>query len=332
MAHHKDTVLVSIVIPVSRVNKYLIACIRAIESGSYNNYEIIVVTDHKEHYTFLKTRLFVLHSGPSQKRDFGALKAKGKILAFIDDDTQPSYYWLQNIVSSFSDDSIVAVGGPGITPQNADWREKASGWALASPLGAGAFTYRFIQQQDRYVDDYPSMNLAVKKTAFDEVGGFDSHYYPGEDTKLCLDLTHSLHKKIRYASSAAIFHHRRPFLIPHLMQQGNYGLHRGFFARVLPQTSFRLIYFIPSFLLLYCVGYAIFIIGYNIYFSSLKFAMVSMPLLFYFVLVVCNSLWVFRQSRSLFQSALSCITVFLTHLWYGARFMQGFLLTLKLER
>lgn len=300
--------LVSVIIPVKKVNDSIKRSVKEILNGTYQMVEIIIVPDTSTGETFSKTKIIASGStGPAQKRDLGAKAAKGDVLAFLDDDAYPSRQWLEAIVQNLSDTEIAAVGGPGVTPPDCPFWEKASGAILASPLGAGSYTYRFIPSSRRYVDDYPSMNLLVRKNYFRAVGGFDSHYWPGEDTKLCLDLVYKLKKKILYDPMALVYHHRRPLWTPHLLQQGNYGLHRGYFARILPKTSARISYFLPSLLVL------------------LPFLLVP-----YAILLVANALWILKTFRSIPVAVVSLPGVLLTHYWYGIRFLQGFLFTKKL--
>jgi hypothetical protein len=177
------------------------------------------------------------------------------------------------------------------------------------------------------------MNLSVLKKEFLHIGGFDSNFWPGEDTKLCLDLVTKTNKKIIYNPRAIVYHHRRPIWYSHLRQNGNFGLHRGFFARVLPQTSFRLIYFFPSLLLLLFASsplisslatqFTLFVIVQNLYLFFI-FA--------YLLMLFTNATWIYHYSKNLFQSVLSMPVIFITHIWYGYRFLQGLLFTDKLEQ
>jgi len=71
----------------------------------------------------------------------------------------------------------------------------------------------------------------------------------GEDTVLCLEIV-KRGETILYNPHVLVYHHRRKLFAPHLRQVGRYALHRGFFVRRFPQTSFRLPYMMPSALLL----------------------------------------------------------------------------------
>lgn len=334
MPSHNPLVSV-IIVDYKESNPYLIELLEKVSTQSYKNFEVILVTDFKTKVLFkdLITKCYNKVTGPAIKRDDGAKMAKGEILCFIDDDAFPSKNWLKSIVEEFSDPSICAVGGPGVTPDYVDWKEAASGWASASPIGSAGFVYRFLPQYKRFVDDFPSMNLSVRKKDFLAVGGFDSNYWPGEDTKLCLDLVHKLNKKIIYSPNVLVYHHRRPILLPHLRQNGNFGLHRGFFARVLPKTSLRPVYFAPSLLLLFVLVTPV-LIRLSQSFKSLQFLSLFALFLYlvYFSLLFLNSIWIYTKSRSATQALLSVPIIFITHLWYGARFLQGFLYTDKLTR
>jgi hypothetical protein len=97
----------------------------------------------------------------------------------------------------------------------------------------------------RDVDDLPAYNLFVRTEALRAVGGWNSRLYGGEDTMTCLALVEAGYR-IVYDPDVVVFHHRRPILLPLVRQVGNVGRHRGHFARVLPATSRRPLYFAPT--------------------------------------------------------------------------------------
>lgn len=330
-----------IVIDYKPDNPMLVECLEAISRQTYTYFEIILLTDYETEVTCPKlTKIFYgKYMGPAIKRDDGAKHAKGEILAFIDDDAYPASGWLKALVKHFEKEEIAAVGGPGVTPPGVTIAEAASGWASASPLGSGSFTYRFIPGKRRFVDDYPSMNLAVRRSDFIAINGFDSNYWPGEDTKLCLDLVYKLHKKILYEPLALVYHHRRPLLRPHLHQNGNFGLHRGYFARVLPQTSLKLVYLAPPLMSLGLIFFGLtfplqsFIqLPILLRFIEVTNRIILASLVIYATLLFLNALWVGIKSKNVIQLLLSAPITFITHFWYGLRFLQGFLFTKKLNQ
>lgn len=250
---------------------------------------------------------------PAHKRDIALKYAKGEILAFLDDDAYPRPDWLKNAVRHFQDDSVAAVGGPAITPNNDSLRQKASGLIYSNFLVSGQFIYRYLPKHRIEVDDYPSCNLLVRKSVMLELGGFDTGFWPGEDTKLCLDIVKKLKKKIIYEPQALVWHHRRPVFKPHLKQIANYALHRGYFVKHYPETSLKLSYFIPSIFLLFLVLGPV--LAHFFHFLEIGYIFtVSLYLILAFIFSVSNNLYLL---------VLVFFGIILTHLTYGFFFIKG---------
>ena len=161
----------------------------------------------------------------------------------------------------------------------------------------------------------PSVNLIVRAELFRKVGGYDSNYYPGEDTKLCLDIVNSGHRII-YDPEILVYHHRRRMFRAHLKQATNYAKHRGYFAKVLPQTSRKFAYFVPT---LFVIG----LIAGPILAAFFPFVwyIYADVLLLYFVLLACS----IHHAENFRVWILALAGIFLTHVGYGIRFVQGLL-------
>src|SRR3989339_1250932 len=239
----------SIVIPVRKINAFLQENISHLKELKYKNFEVIIITDEEEKYDFQDPRFILVYSGPigpGEKRNVGASKATGEILAFLDDDAYPEKDWLDRAAGVFENTEIYALGGPAMTPKNAGFLEKMSGRVLESWMASAGTVYRHTPGKSMEIADYPTVNLFVRKKIFDRVGGFPIEFWPGEDTKLCLDLVKSQGRKFTYDPSPIVYHHRRNLFIPHLKQISRYGRHRGQFARIFPETSRLPSYFAPS--------------------------------------------------------------------------------------
>ena len=334
----KGDSLVSVIIPVKCINKYLREeTLPSLLKQTATNFEIIIITDKKSREHFSKTKIINLNSGPAEKRDYGARIARGEVLAFLDDDSYPRSDWLINALKIFKlSDQIAAVGGPSITPADNNIKQKASGYVWSSWLGSGgAGTYRCSLGKRREVDDFPTVNLLVKKNDFWRVGGFDCQYYPGEDTKLCLELVKTIHKKIIYDPKVVVYHHRREVFAPHLKQIGRYALHRGYFVKKFPETSFRVGYFTPSiFLTGLVLGPLFYLIIqkaglFNIAQALLDFYLLALSI--YFVLLTWTSAAVLKKERNVKLFLLTFFAILVTHIYYGAIFIKG-LFTNRLER
>lgn len=305
--------------------------VRYIESPiHYENFEILVLSDGETKEVFPKTKIIPTGKvGPAEKRNLALKYTDAEILAFLDDDSYPEKNWLKNAVDILEDAKIAAVCGPTLTPPNDSLKQKVSGYVWSSWLGAGgAGTYRSKISPRREVDDFPSVNLIVKREDFEAVHGFDSRFWPGEDSKLCLDLTRKLGKKIIYDPGILVYHHRRPVFGPHLTQIAGYGLHRGYFARVFPETSKRIGYFMPSLFVLGLFSGPILIFLLELFrFYGLAFLVLFSylaSLVSYFFLLFLTVVKIFFEEKN-FQFALLLIpAIFLTHLFYGFWFLRGF--------
>ena len=251
------TPTVSIVIPCKHPSPYLTDCLAACLAQDYpsESVQIIVLPDEPCH--LVNARVHVVPTGPvgpGKKRDLALAHCTGEIVAFIDDDTVPRRDWMRNAVRWFEDERVAAVGGPAPTPATDSLRQVASGQVYSSWLVGGTQNYRYYPAPGRWVDDYPSCNLFIRRSVLQEVGGFDTTFWPGEDTVLCSKITHKLGKKIWYDPDAVVYHHRRPLFRDHLRQIGRYAEHRGCFAKRYPSTSLRLRYFLPTCLVGFLLG------------------------------------------------------------------------------
>lgn len=253
----KESTFISIIIPLVRINDYFLELYPHLLSLDYENYEIIVLPDEPVSEDFPGIKIIPTGKvSPAIKRDIGAEKARGELLFFLDDDSYPEKDWIRKTLPYFKDQSIAAIGGPAITPSNDSFLQKVSGAVFLTKVGGGIPERYYSKGKTKEIDDWPSVNLIVRKSIFTKIGGFKSEYWPGEDTKLCLEIIKE-GGKILYAPDVIVWHHRRPGLLRHLKQIGNYGLHRGFFAKRYPETSFKLLYFIPVFFVLYLYSFII---------------------------------------------------------------------------
>ena len=318
----------SIIIPVKEINDYLCESVPYLMDLDYDDFEILILPNIEPpslESVFINDRLKIIPSGavsPAIKRDMGAEQAKFEYLAFLDDDAYPQSEWLRIANNTFSEKIVVAIGGPGITPPRSPLKETVSGLFYETFIGGGGNTYRYRPAPEGfYVEDYPSVNLIVQKDAFIEIGGFDNSFWPGEDTKLCLDLVKAGHR-IWYEPTLLVYHHRRSTYLGHLNQVGGYGLHRGYFAKIFPQTSALPMYFMPSLFLLGNIFLLLLGLAYPILWSLL-----GALLAFYLIFATFE---IFLKTKDPFVIGMTLVIIFCSHLVYGYRFIQG-LITHKLK-
>jgi GT2 family glycosyltransferase len=246
------------------------------------------------------------------------MESSGEISAIIDDDAYPVKDWLKNAIHHFNDPAVAAVGGPAVTPPSDSLSKKISGWIYESPLVSSKFIYRYKPSPIQDVDDYPTCNLIIRKSNFIEAGGFETGYWPGEDTILCLKLTHKLGKRIVYDPGVKVFHHRRNIFGPHLSQIKSYAFHRGFFVKKFPETSLKPAYFIPSvFMVFALLGWT------SVFLNDLLFLSWAAIMGIYTLLNLAFSLRTWNPI-----GILGIFTgTFLTHIFYGVWFIAGLLVS-----
>lgn len=297
---NSEKILFSIIIPVREENDYLNETKQKLSKQTYKNFELLVITDK-----------ISKSPNPCIKRNLGAKLAKGKYLCFLDDDSYPDKNWLLNITKQIKKNpNYASFCGPALNPPHDNLLQKASGHVWSSVMGSGgAGVYRSLVSTPRFVDDYPTVNLIVKKTIFNKIGGFNIKYWPGEDTIFCLDLINS-NEKIYYHPSIIVYHHRRAILKEHLAQTNRYAMHRGHFARIFPKNSLKIGYLIPSL--------------FSIYFITIPLHQFLLPLYIYLALLFLTLIDITIKSKNILLALLSTITIFITHLTYGILFIKGY--------
>ena len=335
--------LVSVVIACPRRSWMLDECLAALGNQSYRNFEVIVLPDGElsgqspdirtgELSSFqlstLNFKLSTLPTGkvrPAEKRNLGIKAAKGEIIAFIDDDAYPDVHWLEYAVRYFGDETIGAVGGPGVTPPGDSFLARMGGRVYDNLLVSGNYRYRYkAGGVRRDVDDYPSCNLFVRKSLLDSFGGYRTDFWPGEDTLLCKDIVDA-GKRIVYDPWVVVCHHRRPLFGAHLRQLGRYAFHRGYFCKRYPSNSLRLSYFIPTLFVAYLFIWAILVAIPQPDIMSVELfciwqGIISMPMLAYILLVLLTSF-----SLNPVVWIITLCGVLATHVTYGVRFLGGLL-------
>jgi cellulose synthase/poly-beta-1,6-N-acetylglucosamine synthase-like glycosyltransferase len=322
----------TVIIPFQKETPYLRQTLVHLADQTYRSFEVVLIPDEPLDPEFQTDYPFPIRATPSGpvspaiKRDQGVEMATGQFLAFIDDDAYPASDWLSNLLPYFKDTAVAAVGGPQVTPPEDNFWQQVSGATFLSPLNGAAVERYWPGKTSKFVDDWPSVNLTVRRKDFLAVGGFDNAYWPGEDTKLSLDLVKQLGRKIVYAPNAVVYHHRRAGFFNHLRQIGNYGLHRGFFVKRFPETSRRLSYFIPSIFFLFVVSLPIaLMIGGGIQTLYLSFWGLYAAAIGWSIVSIAGKVKHPGIALATLPFQIG------THIWYGWRFLKGLVLVKDLR-
>ena len=322
---------ISIIIPVESKTKYLDQALTHYAKQTYKNFEVIIASTRSFSRSFSVPYSFVqvivnkrLAGDVAAKRNQILKYGKGEIFVFNDDDVFTPLQYLKGIIDKLKIPKILAVCGPLLTPPEDSFLQQASGAVWESYLGSfGAGVYRNRKLSARIVYDFPAANLIVRRKVFQEIGGFQPGLYPGEDTKLCLDIFNRYKRGVFYDPSLFVYHHRKPLFKAHLLQVGRYGGQRGGFALAYPETSFKIQYFLPSLFLAYIID-LILISSRSLFISDFVFpSLILTPLLIYLGLTFLEGIGiVFKKGVEV--AILAMIGIFLTHLYYGYRFAKSF--------
>ena len=319
---------VSVVIACPAGSWMLDECLKGLSEQTYSDFEVIVLPDEplpsNSSLTTYNFQLSIIPTGkvrPAEKRNAGIAAAKGDVVAFIDDDAYPDARWLENAVKYFSEPTIGSVGGPGVTPPGDGFLSQAGGRVYENLLVSGNYRYRYkAGGVRRDVDDYPSCNLFVRKSLLDSFGGYRTDFWPGEDTLLCKDVIDS-GKRIVYDPWIVVYHHRRALFAPHLRQLGRYAFHRGYFCKRYPSNSLHSSYFVPSAFVAYLVAWlpiSCISTAPGSWAAVLQMAFLAVPLGTYLLLTLLTSF-----ATHPLMWLLTALGVFLSHVWYGIRFVCG---------
>ncbi|MGC6467359.1 MAG: glycosyltransferase [Akkermansiaceae bacterium] len=197
-------------------------CLDACRHLDYPDYEIIVVNDGSTDQTAelldREKNIRAFHLDPcglSAARNYGARQATGEILAYTDDDCRPDSQWLAWLAHTYATTDHVAIGGPNLSPT-------PDSLSLALTTAApGAPTH--VMLNDTLAEHLPGCHLSVRKSAFDEIGGFDPIFRTaGDDVDFCWRLRDAGHT-LGFCGASFVWHHRRATPKQYLKQQMGYG-------------------------------------------------------------------------------------------------------------
>jgi GT2 family glycosyltransferase len=315
----------SVIIPTSFNSKYLVKCLQYLNKQTYKNFEVIIVSENKinldlKNYS-IKINIYRISKKkkfPGFKRNYAANKSKSVFLAFIDDDAYPDKNWLLNAKKKISEikENFFLLGGPGILPKDVHFLSKVIDLSFRSSFyGSGSLRYERVKKfyDLNKIDDWPSVNMFIKKSLFIKLNGFDDNYWPGEDSKLCNKLIVS-NGKIFYDPNVYVFHYRRSSISKHIKQIFRYSFTRGIFFQQKYKNSRKLNYILPS---LFNVVILIFF-----YFSVKISSIIFFFIIFVFYLDFSLKKGCKENSINFFSSLLAVLNI----VTYGFGFASSFFL------
>ena len=200
---------ISIIIPVFNRPDLLDKCLKSVFSQDYKNFEVLVIDDgstidHKGVIKKYKLRYFYMkkNNGPGFARNFGAKKAKGKVLIFIDSDVLASRGFLEAVENEFEKHKDISAlqGNYTMVPYHKNFFSFFKNITL----------HYYFRKSGRYSNSIASFCTAIKKDVFLNSRGFDALIKNAsiEDEELGIKLARKGHK-ILYDNSLQVMHMKR---------------------------------------------------------------------------------------------------------------------------
>ena len=157
--------------------------------------------------------------GPSAARNTGMSACQTDFVAFLDSDVVPRRGWLEALLGHFCDPAVALVA-----PRIVGLREPdgvvARYEAVRSSLDLGLREAPVVPYGT--VSYVPSAAIICRRSALDDLGGFDESMISGEDVDLCWRLVEA-GARLRYEPIALVAHDHRTELREWFLRKAFYG-------------------------------------------------------------------------------------------------------------
>lgn len=198
----KKNPLVSVITPFrSNVNQVQ-ECVDSLKKQRYKNIEIILVSDRVK-WEDKDKRVKAVYNpkfrGVGEKRNAGTKRAKGTIIFFLDSDCTVKPDAISTLVKMFDSIDTDAISGKPLAPKHGNLLGIATGLEYED---------RFNRMGESYVDIAATTCFAVRKEAFNAMGGFKDYSLKeatGEDWDFSKKLTKA-NFKIFHTNKVQVYH------------------------------------------------------------------------------------------------------------------------------
>jgi glycosyltransferase involved in cell wall biosynthesis len=225
--------VVSVVIASDRVEGSLLECLSSLEKQEHApGFEVLIASASSPRPEFEISYPWIWipveSRNPAQRRNLASRRARGSVLAFLDDDAAAEPGWLAAGLRALENADVA--GGPDLGPPDAPYLERVSDLLLATPMigsGVPAHERGASEGPVRSPHDVALCNLFVRRPVWDALGGLDETLgYVGEDTDF---VSRALARgdRVRLDPAVRVRHRRRPFPGGYLAQRWRYRVKTG---------------------------------------------------------------------------------------------------------
>lgn len=264
-----------------------------------------VIKDHRSELNI--SYYYKENSGPGLTRNYGADKATGEWLIFLDSDCLIPKDYIKTLAQTLDNQTFDFFGGPDKAHSTFKTIQKAINYSMTSFLTTGG-----IRGGRSQLEKFKprSFNMGIKAEAFRDIGGFADLRF-GEDLDLSLRLE-SKGYKAQLVPEAFVYHKRRSTLGQFFKQVFNSGVARVYLSKIHP-GSLKLVHLLPPAFTLYLFASAVF---------SPLFQYPLIPISLLIIAIFIHST---IANKSLLVGLISVISSLIQLTGYGIGFLYSFI-------
>jgi cellulose synthase/poly-beta-1,6-N-acetylglucosamine synthase-like glycosyltransferase len=210
---------VSIIVAAMNNEETIEECLKAVLAQNYAaGYIEVIVMDGGSKDATVKiaekypVKVFSIRLNAPAAYNYAMKIARHPILGFVDSDAKVEKDWLKKLVPHLNEPKVAGVSGSIET-----WNSE-NPWARS----IGYEVKNRYSRIGKYTGRIATMNLLLKKTVIEEVGGWDEKLPSQYDTDFGFRIS-ARGYKIAYEPSAVCYHFNRPTLHAYYRQQMQYG-------------------------------------------------------------------------------------------------------------